>query len=381
MSFIFFFFNDTATTEIYTLSLHDALPIYYDEINDIDNDENGDLYFAGHTFSAGFPASSSITVGPSFTTRATMGSHHPLGEPKWITIYGYKVDLAHSIATDKLGNVYVAGLAGQSMSQNLFPVSPPQAGAYNKSPVNGNVNYAFLIKLNQNNGIRTWATVYGDDANASIYYANAVATDNVGNVYIGGIGQNKSNFPIVNGSGTAHIQTNTNINCGFLAMFDATNNALQWSTMFGNDNLSIRDMNVNNNNELYIVGETSGIDTALFFQTTEFRFDTLADRLRELAYLNRELTIVIEDKRDPDDVLREEYQFDGGIIEFVDYLDETRTPIHQQTIYISDEDAEVPVELALRYNTGYTETVLTFVNNINTTEFTCNCSIVLWCNS
>jgi len=104
------------------------------------------------------------------------------------------------------------------------------------------------------------------------------------------------------------------------------------------------------------------------FQTTEFRFDTVAERLRELAYLNRDLTIVVEDQRDPDEVLREEYQFEGGIVEFVDYLDETRTPIHNQTIYIADEDAEVPVELAMRYNTGYTETVLTFVNNINTHE-------------
>lgn len=104
------------------------------------------------------------------------------------------------------------------------------------------------------------------------------------------------------------------------------------------------------------------------FQSTEFRFDTLADRLREMAYLNRNVYISIEDLRDPDDVLRDEYHFEGGIIEFVDYLDEARTPIHEETIYISDEDAVVPVELAMRYNTGYTENVLSFVNNINTHE-------------
>jgi len=104
------------------------------------------------------------------------------------------------------------------------------------------------------------------------------------------------------------------------------------------------------------------------FQTTEYRFDTLSERLRELAYLNRELFISIEDVRDPDLLLREDYHFEGGIIEFVAYLDEARTPIHDETIYISDMDAEVPVELAMRYNSGYAENVLSFVNNINTHE-------------
>lgn len=104
------------------------------------------------------------------------------------------------------------------------------------------------------------------------------------------------------------------------------------------------------------------------FLTTEYRLDTLADRLRELAYLNREVYISIEDRRDPDDLIREEYHFEGGIVEFVDYLDETRTPIHEDTIYLADSRADVPVELAMRYNTGYTENVLSFVNNINTHE-------------
>ncbi len=105
------------------------------------------------------------------------------------------------------------------------------------------------------------------------------------------------------------------------------------------------------------------------FQTTEFRFDTLADRLRELAYLNRNVYISIEDHREEDETLRrEEYHFEGGLVEFIDYLDETRTPIMEETIYIADEDADVPVELAMRYNTSYTENVLSFVNNINTHE-------------
>jgi DNA gyrase subunit B len=103
------------------------------------------------------------------------------------------------------------------------------------------------------------------------------------------------------------------------------------------------------------------------FQTTEFRFDTLADRLREMAYLNRLVTITITDERESEK-LEEEYHFEGGIVEFVDYLDESRTPIHEETIYIADEETDVPVEMAMRYNNGYTENVLSFVNNINTHE-------------
>ena len=105
------------------------------------------------------------------------------------------------------------------------------------------------------------------------------------------------------------------------------------------------------------------------FKVTEFRFETLAERLRELAYLNRNVTITIEDRREDDEALRQEtYHFEGGIAEFVDYLDEARTPIMEETIYIGDEDAEVPVELAMRYNATYNENVLSFVNNINTHE-------------
>ena len=105
------------------------------------------------------------------------------------------------------------------------------------------------------------------------------------------------------------------------------------------------------------------------FKVTEFRFETLAERLREMAYLNRNVTITIEDRREDDEELRQEtYHFEGGIVEFVDYLDEARTPIMEETIYIADEDADVPVELAMRYNATYNENVLSFVNNINTHE-------------
>ena len=105
------------------------------------------------------------------------------------------------------------------------------------------------------------------------------------------------------------------------------------------------------------------------FKVTDFRFDTLSDRLRELAFLNRGVRIVLDDEREEDDELsHEEYYSEGGIKEFVEYLDEARDPILDDTIYIADEDAEVPVELAMRYNDGYNENVLSFVNNINTHE-------------
>ncbi|MFB6098142.1 MAG: toprim domain-containing protein, partial [Salinibacter sp.] len=79
--------------------------------------------------------------------------------------------------------------------------------------------------------------------------------------------------------------------------------------------------------------------------------------------------ITIEDHREEDEELaREEYYSEGGIVEFVDYLEEARDPIIDETIYIADADGEVPVELAMRYNDGYNENVLSFVNNINTHE-------------
>jgi len=105
------------------------------------------------------------------------------------------------------------------------------------------------------------------------------------------------------------------------------------------------------------------------FKTTEFRFETLSDRLRELAFLNAGVEITIADDREEDEALaRETYYSEGGIREFIEYLDEARDPILDDTIYIADEEGEVPVELAMRYNDGYNENVLSFVNNINTHE-------------
>jgi DNA gyrase subunit B len=105
------------------------------------------------------------------------------------------------------------------------------------------------------------------------------------------------------------------------------------------------------------------------FKTTEFRFETLSDRLRELAFLNAGVRISLEDHREEDEGLaREEYYSEEGIVGFVDYLDEARDQIIDETIYIADEEGEVPVELAMRYNDGFNKNILSFVNNINTHE-------------
>lgn len=105
------------------------------------------------------------------------------------------------------------------------------------------------------------------------------------------------------------------------------------------------------------------------FTTTEYRFDTLADRMRELAYLNRNITISIEDLREEDETLKSEtFHFEGGLGEFATYLDEGRTAIIEEPIFIEGEHAGVPIEVAITYNTSYSENVLSFVNNINTHE-------------
>jgi DNA gyrase subunit B len=101
------------------------------------------------------------------------------------------------------------------------------------------------------------------------------------------------------------------------------------------------------------------------FKITEFSFGTLVERVKELAYLNRGLRIMAEDKRDG---TKEDFKFDGGISEFVKYLDETRSPIHKGVIFFSQERENVPVEVAMQYNDGYNENILTYVNNINTVE-------------
>ena len=101
------------------------------------------------------------------------------------------------------------------------------------------------------------------------------------------------------------------------------------------------------------------------FNTTEFKFSTLAERMRELAYLNKTITIIIKDERNGGE--EEAYHFKGGLVEFVQYLDENRQPLHK-TVYIEGIKDNTPVEIAFQYTDRYTENIFSYVNNINTTE-------------
>jgi DNA gyrase subunit B len=101
------------------------------------------------------------------------------------------------------------------------------------------------------------------------------------------------------------------------------------------------------------------------FETTDFSFDTLSNRLRELAFLNRGLKIVIEDERDG---RRNTFVFKGGIVEFVKHLNQNKTPIHPKVMFFEGRKGDIEVEVALQYNDGYQESVFSFANNINTRE-------------
>jgi DNA gyrase subunit B len=106
-------------------------------------------------------------------------------------------------------------------------------------------------------------------------------------------------------------------------------------------------------------------DAEIFAETTEFSFDTLAARLRELAFLNRGLRITIEDERDG---RSHTFHYEGGIESFVTYLNQNKTVLHPDPVYISGERDNVRLEVAMQYNDGYSETIYSFVNTINTIE-------------
>jgi DNA gyrase subunit B len=101
------------------------------------------------------------------------------------------------------------------------------------------------------------------------------------------------------------------------------------------------------------------------FETTEFSFDTLAQRLRELAFLNGGVTITIDDERDGKS---HRFLYEGGINSFVEYLSLNKATVNDKPIYMHGEKDGIDVELSLQWNDSYTETVYTFANNINTHE-------------
>ncbi|MBU3105933.1 DNA topoisomerase (ATP-hydrolyzing) subunit B [Clostridium gasigenes] len=102
------------------------------------------------------------------------------------------------------------------------------------------------------------------------------------------------------------------------------------------------------------------------FEEIEYDFDVLANRLRELAFLNKGISIILTDKREEDKV--EIYMYEGGIKEFVAYLNRNKESLHQEPIYVEGEKDGIIAEIALQYNDGYSENLYSFANNIDTIE-------------
>jgi DNA gyrase subunit B len=103
------------------------------------------------------------------------------------------------------------------------------------------------------------------------------------------------------------------------------------------------------------------------FGEINYKFETLAQRLRELAFLNKDLRIIIEDQR-PDPPKKHDFQYEGGIVSFVKYIDRMKKTLMDEPIYIHTEKDGVEVEVAMQYTDGYIENVFSFANNINTME-------------
>jgi len=126
--------------------------------------------------------------------------------------------------------------------------------------------------------------------------------------------------------------------------------------------------------DLTIVGETDKTGTIIHFtpdpeifkETTEFEYDVLATRIRELAFLNRGLSISIEDKRVENK--RAEYHYEGGIKSYVEHLNRTKEVLHEEPIYMEGEREGISVEVSIQYNDSYTGNIYSFANNIHTYE-------------
>jgi len=123
--------------------------------------------------------------------------------------------------------------------------------------------------------------------------------------------------------------------------------------------------------ELKVVGDSDDKGTKItflpdpeIFSETEFHFETLSSRLRELAFLNKGLHITLFDERTNK---KQEFQYEGGIVSFVEFLNKNKNPLHK-TIYFEKEKNGIKLEIAMQYNIGYQENIFTFANNINTIE-------------
>ncbi|HBN6115932.1 TPA: DNA topoisomerase (ATP-hydrolyzing) subunit B [Clostridioides difficile] len=126
--------------------------------------------------------------------------------------------------------------------------------------------------------------------------------------------------------------------------------------------------------KLEVVGESHDKGTMIqfmpdetIFDEIEFKYETLEYRLRELSFLNKGIKIVFEDKREGQEK-RKEFHYTGGLVEYIKYLNKSRTGIHDDIVYIDKKVDDCFVELAMQYTDGYTENIYSFANNINTHE-------------
>lgn len=130
--------------------------------------------------------------------------------------------------------------------------------------------------------------------------------------------------------------------------------------------------------DLEIIGDTNETgtfikfkaDPEIFTETTEYDFETLQKRLREQAFLNAGLSISLTDKRNEDNILSEVYCYEGGIRSFVDYINKSRglTPLHEDIMHFSVVDGDRSAEVAMSYNDGYNEIILSFANDVRTID-------------
>ena len=106
-------------------------------------------------------------------------------------------------------------------------------------------------------------------------------------------------------------------------------------------------------------------DDEIFTETTEFNYDLLAARFREMAFLNKGVKILLKDERTEKE---NEFYYKGGIVSFVEHINKNKTAIHKKIVYLEKEKEGIKLEVALQYNDGYAENISSFVNNINTIE-------------
>ena len=126
---------------------------------------------------------------------------------------------------------------------------------------------------------------------------------------------------------------------------------------------------------LHITGDTNERGTFVrfkaddtIFETVEYDYDVLLNRLREQAFLNAGVTITFTDQRDDENIRVNEMCYQGGIREFVEHLNRNKTPLHPEVIYLSAQREDNMAEVAMQYNDSYNENILSFANDINTTE-------------